>query len=93
MELVAAVIPGTSFVPDEKLVRLSTCEYPCEPENKKNEIEDVSNKRKEFLCQSIMLFISCLSFLYLQIAFCSEGFSADRAAKRTVSCMSSHVYL
>ena len=30
-ELVDAVIPGTSFVPDEKLVRLSTCEYPCVP--------------------------------------------------------------
>ena len=31
MVLVVAVILETSFVPGEKLARLSTCEYPCVP--------------------------------------------------------------
>jgi len=31
MELEDVVIPETSFDPFEKLVRLSTCGYPCEP--------------------------------------------------------------
>ena len=38
MVLVVAVIPETSFVPGEKLARLSTCEYPCAPRKRRESV-------------------------------------------------------